>query len=410
MRTVLITAYAADPYKGSEDGTGWNTAVALALRNKVILVTRRNNIPHIQRYLEQHPDPVHENMRCIGHDLSERSMRWKKRLGERGYVAYFYLWQYTLPSAMKRLGIQFDIAHALNFHSDSTPHFLWKMGKPVVWGPVGHHPPVPRRFILRYGVAPYIRDRAYNAVKWCLRNLDPNFRKAVCTSRAILAINSSVQVAMGAPAHKLRILPAVAAVATLQPPVRDDRFTIVSIGRFVYMKGFDLALRSFSAFYAQLDDQARKGVKLILVGKGEEHGRLARLAIELGIEDAVEFKDWVDHSTMRSIYQRSRLLLFPSHEGAGMVVPEAMSYGLPVVCLDNAGPGELVGDAGIKVSGTHPQQVVHELSQALAKLHADPELLELLGRKACERQRNLLTWAHKADAINAIYDHLHLVP
>ena len=36
------------------------------------------------------------------------------------------------------------------------------------------------------------------------------------------------------------------------------------------------------------------------------------------------------------------LFSFPSHEGAGMVVAEAMSFGLPVVCLNNEGPGEFI--------------------------------------------------------------------
>ena len=43
-----------------------------------------------------------------------------------------------------------------------------------------------------------------------------------------------------------------------------------------------------------------------------------------------------------NIFQNGVAFLFPSHEGAGMVVTEALSFGLPVICLDNAGPGELI--------------------------------------------------------------------
>jgi len=46
----------------------------------------------------------------------------------------------------------------------------------------------------------------------------------------------------------------------------------------------------------------------------------------------------------------SYIFLFPSFEGAGMVVIEAMAAGLPVVCLDYSGPGEIVTDeCGIKI-------------------------------------------------------------
>jgi hypothetical protein len=49
MKTVLITAYAVNPYKGSEDGVGWNISNEISKKYKVILITRKNNIPHIAR-------------------------------------------------------------------------------------------------------------------------------------------------------------------------------------------------------------------------------------------------------------------------------------------------------------------------------------------------------------------------
>ena len=40
---ILITAYAVNPYKGSEDGTGWNMIQEIAKYNNVIAITRKNN-------------------------------------------------------------------------------------------------------------------------------------------------------------------------------------------------------------------------------------------------------------------------------------------------------------------------------------------------------------------------------
>ncbi len=42
---VLITAYAVNPYKGSEDGMGWNFILQAARFQRVVAVTRRNNGP-----------------------------------------------------------------------------------------------------------------------------------------------------------------------------------------------------------------------------------------------------------------------------------------------------------------------------------------------------------------------------
>ena len=67
-------------------------------------------------------------------------------------LIYFYMWQFTLALWLKKKKLSFDIAHNLNFHNDWTPTFLWILGKPLVWGPVGHHPKIPKQFLLEtYG-------------------------------------------------------------------------------------------------------------------------------------------------------------------------------------------------------------------------------------------------------------------
>ena len=39
-KTILATAYAINPYKGSEDGMGWNFVLQIAKFNRVIALTR----------------------------------------------------------------------------------------------------------------------------------------------------------------------------------------------------------------------------------------------------------------------------------------------------------------------------------------------------------------------------------
>ena len=78
-----------------------------------------------------------------------------------------------------------------------------------------------------------------------------------------------------------------------------------------------------------------------MVGKGEELKTIQKLILEEKITEATEIVKWVEQDEMKEIYRSSSVFVFGSHEGAGMVIPEALSFGLPVVCFDNAGPGEL---------------------------------------------------------------------
>ncbi len=405
MKTVLITAYAINPYKGSEDGTGWNIAKGVSKDYKTIVITRKNNREHVERYLKEFPDPIHDNMAFYYFDLPNWAMFWKKKIGERGYVLYFYLWQFFITFFIAKNKLKFDLAHNLNFHSDSHPTFLWVFGKPTIWGPIGHHPKVPKEFLLPiYGRKAFLKDRLYYSVKWAMRNLDPFYRLSVYKSAKIIGINSSVQKVMRANATKVEIIPAVASEPVKPNEKQKGKFTILSVGRFVEMKGFDIAIKAFAKFVSTLPEGQKDEVRLKLLGKGEFTDFLKKMAKDLGVEKYVEFVAWVDKSEMHEIYSQSDLFLFPSHEGAGMVVPEAMSYGLPVLTFDNVGPGELQKEAGIKIPYSTYQNAVDEFSEAIKMLFDSPGQRLRLSINSSFTFKASFTWSKKIEAITKIYN------
>ncbi len=148
MKTILVTAYAVNPFKGSEDGMGWNFVCQIARFNKVIAVTRENNRPHIEKFIAAHPDEKYGNIQFLYFDLPYW-MRFWKRKGQ-GAMLYYWMWQIAMPGFIRKTGVNFDVVHNLNFHNDWTPSYLWKLNKPMVWGPIGHHPRIPSRYLASY--------------------------------------------------------------------------------------------------------------------------------------------------------------------------------------------------------------------------------------------------------------------
>lgn len=401
MKTILVTAYAVNPFKGSEDGTGWNIVKEISKEFKVILITRKNNIEHLNKYLESAPPELKSRIEYHGFDLSDRVLKLKKMAGSKGHVGYFYLWQRSIIGFLKKQSFDFSASISLNFHSDSHPHFLWKLDKPCLWGPIGHHPRIPKSFVLKtYGMKAYITDRLFYRVKWLMRNVNPSFKKAVKQSERIFVINSSIRKVIGASESKTIQLPAVAANYILnKTKQQSNSFTVLCAGRFHFMKGFDVTLRSFFAFLDQLPIEDQKHARLILVGKGPEKKVLQKIAEESNYAANVEWLEWVDHYKMDELYRASDVFLFPSHEGAGMVVPEAMSHGLPVLTFDNVGPGELSGIKELKVAyGNYDNSIAH-FAQKLLSLFTDRDELSKLADNAREKQRLHLTWESKGEII-----------
>lgn len=407
MKTILVTAYAVNPYKGSEDGMGWNFIMQIARYQKVIAVTRINNGPHIEKYKAANPDykEQYDNIRFVYFDWPYIFRFWKK--GPLLSMIYFYGWQFTLAIWLLFKRFQFDIAHNLNFHNDWTPSFLWILGKPFVWGPIGHHPEIPKEFIQPiYGNKEYKKDQRLWKLKNAFWKYDPFLKITAARAAHVLCMNSQ-------PPHKLHlkeqrysIVPSVSSedmVSTL--PAKPAGFTVLSAGRFVPLKGFDLTIRSFAKFYHQLDGAAQQSSQLVLVGTGPSLPLLKAMAEEEKITDVLQIIEWIPRDQLKALYETSHLFLFPSHEGAGMVVAEAMSYGVPVLCIDNSGPGEFQhSSSGLKVPYLSYAATVQALADKMLALQANKDLYNRERQLAFERFATYFRWQVKGEALKIIYE------
>lgn len=258
MKTILMSAYAVNPYKGSEDGMGWNFICQAARFSKVIAVTRENNEPAIKKYMDENPEACHSNISFIYFDLPYWMRFWKR--GGSGALLYYYMWQLALPRFIRNTRCKFDIVHNLNFHNDWTPSFLWKLNKPFVWGPIGHHPPIPFEFVLApYGTRAFFTDRLRWIVKRIIRFADPSLKSTVKNSSAIIAMNKDVAKELPRNDKNIFIMPSVGSEATgIKQAADHSTFHILAIGRFIPLKGFDVAIRSFAHFYRGLDEAEKK--------------------------------------------------------------------------------------------------------------------------------------------------------
>ena len=406
MKTILASVYAVNPYKGSEDGTGWNLVLQIARFNKVIAITRENNRPFIEKYMAANTVPGAENIHFEYYDLPYWARFWKK--GSRGALLYYYLWQWFMPRFIRKQKLQFDIVHNLNFHNDWTPSFLWKFRKPFVWGPVGHHPQVPKRFIAPvYGIKKWLADSLRWKAKEFFWNIDPFLRITKNKADRILAINTDVDKMLHPKEGKLVLMPAVATNDMKEATVADNSFNIISIGRFIALKGFDVTIHSFALFLQRLTIEQKTRTKLILVGNGPELPFLKSLIKELDIEANVEIVLWIEREELKKLYAASKVFFFPSHEGAGMVVPEALSCGLPVLCFDNAGPGEFIdADSGIKVPYLSYQESAVLFADALEKMFKDKLLWTRLSEGARQQFEQVFQWNSKGETLKLIYEQI----
>ncbi len=120
-------------------------------------------------------------------------------------------------------------------------------------------------------------------------------------------------------------------------PLVDDRPYLLSAGRLVPIKGFDVVLRAFAR--AAIDSRWM----LAIVGDGPERTRLTALAGNLGISDRVVFAGY--QSPVTPWFQHASGFVFATRgEGFGLVVHEALIANLPIVASRTSGVSEVLAN------------------------------------------------------------------
>ena len=153
---------------------------------------------------------------------------------------------------------------------------------------------------------------------------------------------------------------------------------VLALGRLNREKGHHTAI----AAVAQLDPPTR----LVIVGNGEDRGRLEALARSLGVVDRVTFAGGQPPEVVARYLAASDAFVFPTErdEGAPMVLVEAMASGIPVVASNIEQIAEVVdrnGENGFLVRTAD----VHELVAALQAILSDPDRGRAVGELGRER-------------------------
>jgi glycosyltransferase involved in cell wall biosynthesis len=172
------------------------------------------------------------------------------------------------------------------------------------------------------------------------------------------------------------------------PPQRNYRCEgyddyVFAVSRLYPLKRIDLLIRALA------EPPARR-VRAVVAGEGEERGRLAALASQLGVGDRLRLVGRITEDELTEHLARCRVVCFtPLNEDYGFVTAEAFASAKAVItCVDSGGPTELVADGrtGYVVEPTPPA-----LALALARVMDDRRLAENLGGQAAIAAA-ALTW------------------
>ena len=200
------------------------------------------------------------------------------------------------------------------------------------------------------------------------------------------------------------VIPYAASLPPARPNADADREpvpTVLFVGRLVERKGVTHLVEAV----AQLADRR---ARLVIVGDGPERPRLEARARELGIADRVEFRGRISDADLRTAYQRAGVFVLPAvldsrgdTEGLGVVLLEAMNYGVPVIASNIGGIVDIVVDqeTGLLV----PPADAAALASALDSVLRDPARSRRLGEAGRRRLTEQFSWDAILAKMESVY-------
>ena len=412
MARILLSAYACEPDRGSEPGVGWSWATELAqLGHAVTVITRADN----RSAIEQNDSSSGCGLRFLYYDLPRWIQRWRRYPG--GKQIYYVLWQWFAVRHLRRLfsPLPFDVVHHVTYVSARYPSFMGLLGIPFFFGPVSGGEGVPPRLRSGFSAGARCRERLRDLSNF-LVPFDPLMRHTfqhadrILVTRDTLALvprrwhrKCEMQLAIGLSGPYLSNARSVERSAAHHP-------RLLFVGRLLEWKGLAIALRAVSIIH-----QHYSGLRFVIVGDGPARTRLAMLSHQLGLTNVVEWAGWRAQPELEQHYRAADLLLFPSmRDSGGMVVLEALAHGMPVMCTDLGGPGQIVNDTcgcAVVTRGLNQAELAGKFAQALREVLDDPDRMGSPSTWASARARqfnfrNLARLVHPPPAVRSRVRHV----
>lgn len=163
--------------------------------------------------------------------------------------------------------------------------------------------------------------------------------------------------------------------------IGEDERVLVSVSRLSQEKNIDFLIAALD----ELNRRTTRSFRCLIIGEGEERGRLQERIDALGLSDTVTLVGSVAPEEMAHYYRLGDAFVFASKsETQGMVILEAMAAGLPVVAVRSSGIDDVVKN---ETNGFKTAEDIERWTTAARRLLEDDALRAAMAEQAVTTAR-----------------------
>lgn len=414
-RNILVMAYAISPYRGSEYAVAWNYVTHMSKNNNLTVLygmsdNHMGETDTMEEYLKEH---AVNNVRFIAVKPNRLAnlLNWPNRHDFLVYTFYyaFSVWQREAYNVAREISKaeHFDLIHYVGPIGYREPGYLWKLGLPYVWGPVGGVNNAPRQLMKHMPLAGRMKQTFRSVANTIQFHTMHRLKKALEATDVLLTATSENQQKFRQVHHKDSIcLPenCITGTITLDESKFNNpaKYNIIVIGTLDARKSVGVFLEAL----AQVRNRDKLHVDI--VGDGPLRARLQGYDCEHGLDGLITWHGQLPRVEAVKIFNRAHLHVITSvSEGNPTTIWEAMSYGVPTMSFDHCGMHDILcSKCGILVPiAKRYEDCVSTVARNVDALLQHPERFRQLAHGTVECAWKF-TWAKREEFLNKLYDDL----
>jgi glycosyltransferase involved in cell wall biosynthesis len=367
---ILVSAYACNPFGGSEPGVGWAAVCRIAKAHEVFVLTDIHNREGWERGAREGKIPSNVQVRFV---------RENSACSQNRFIAHMQSWMNYADFNRRVLSAaqawheqeHFNLCHQVTIAAWRMPSPLWKLPIPFVWGPIGGAGYIPRAFRSMLSPAARFFEWLRDINTWAaLRS--KAFRNCIRNTAVVFAANEETELLLkphrgDRPMIRLPIasIPAAKVTEFARPDTsrQPGPLRLFAGGNMEGRKGVSLALRALAKVAAAGID-----FRYVVAGGGPEVPALQKLTQELGLSSKVEFHPGYKGEEYINALHETDMYFLPSfRESTPVTLLEAYLAGCFPIVADTSAQGEIVRLAagGIAVRVTNPADLIEGLAEAV---------------------------------------------
>ncbi|GAB3823427.1 glycosyltransferase family 4 protein [Hymenobacter jeollabukensis] len=384
---VLLSAYACNPRHGGEGGNGFHWAWEHAQQgHEVWCLTTEFERADLDSYLAEHAHaPIAQRLHVVYVAVAawvQFLYRWQF-----GVYVHYLVWQHMAWRRARQLdrAVDFDLVHHATYGSLQMGSELWRLGKPLIFGPVGGGQQAPKAF-RRYMPGWFKTETMRDAIGGLLMTLSPNARQTVRHAALVLAGNrETAALARRLGAQRVELFLDTGLPESFYGRQYVERrpgpeLRLLWLARLYPRKALPLVLEAL----AQVAPAVR--FHLTVIGDGPMGPLVPGWIAQYGLTDRVTWRGEVPWPLIQGEMLAHDVFLFGSlRDSFASQFLEAMACGLPIITLNHQGARDFIPDsAAIKVPVTTPEVTSAALARAVEQLAAAPLRRAAMGRAGYE--------------------------